>query len=84
MCLSVVKLFIINNDYVRMAVQLVSWQVQHASVSILISVTYMYALNIACVHFFQIAMGIPLYNIKDIRTMYGHDPFGKDPIDLDK
>ncbi|XP_020604828.1 acetyl-CoA carboxylase-like isoform X1 [Orbicella faveolata] len=31
----------------------------------------------------QIAMGIPLYNIKDIRTMYGHDPFGKDPIDLD-
>ena len=44
----------------------------------------MYALNIACVHFFQIAMGIPLYNIKDIRTMYGRDPFGKDPIDLDK
>jgi len=29
-------------------------------------------------------MGIPLYNIKDVRSMYGHDPFGKDPIDLDK
>ncbi|XP_015754053.1 PREDICTED: acetyl-CoA carboxylase 1-like [Acropora digitifera] len=31
----------------------------------------------------QIAMGIPLYNIKDIRTMYGVDPFGKEPIDFD-
>ena len=29
-------------------------------------------------------MGIPLYNIKDIRTMYGLDPYGKDPIDFDK
>ncbi|KAJ7391694.1 hypothetical protein OS493_017391 [Desmophyllum pertusum] len=31
----------------------------------------------------QVAMGIPLYNIKDIRTMYGLDPYGKDPIDFD-
>lgn len=31
----------------------------------------------------QIAMGIPLYNIKDVRTMYGVDPFGKEPIDFD-
>ena len=29
-------------------------------------------------------MGIPLYNIKDVRTMYGLDPFGKVPIDFDK
>lgn len=29
-------------------------------------------------------MGIPLYNIKDVRTMYGVDPFGKEPIDFDK
>lgn len=29
-------------------------------------------------------MGIPLYNIKDVRTMYGLDPFGKEPIDFDK
>ena len=32
----------------------------------------------------QVAMGIPLYNIKDVRTMYGVDPFGKEPIDFDK
>lgn len=32
----------------------------------------------------QVAMGIPLYNIKDVRTMYGLDPFGKEPIDFDK
>ena len=29
-------------------------------------------------------MGIPLYNIKDVRTMYGMDPFGNEPIDFDK
>ena len=29
-------------------------------------------------------MGIPLYNIKDVRTMYGLDPFGKEPINFDK
>lgn len=29
-------------------------------------------------------MGIPLYNIKDVRTMYSLDPFGKEPIDFDK
>lgn len=29
-------------------------------------------------------MGIPLYNIKDVRTMYGLDPFGKELIDFDK
>ena len=29
-------------------------------------------------------MGIPLYNIKDIRTLYGMDPYGKEPIDFVK
>ena len=32
----------------------------------------------------QIAMGIPLYNIKDVRTMYAVDPFAKEPIDFDE
>jgi len=29
-------------------------------------------------------MGIPLYCIKDVRTMYDVDPFGTEPIDFDK
>lgn len=32
----------------------------------------------------QVAMGIPLYCIKDVRTMYDVDPFGTEPIDFDK
>ena len=32
----------------------------------------------------QVAMGIPLYCIKDLRTMYDVDPFGTEPIDFDK
>jgi acetyl-CoA carboxylase/biotin carboxylase 1 len=31
----------------------------------------------------QIAMGVPLYCIKDIRIMYGLAPNGTSPIDLD-
>lgn len=32
----------------------------------------------------QIAMGIPLYRIKDIRLLYGEDPWGDSPIDFDR
>lgn len=32
----------------------------------------------------QVAMGLPLHLIPDIREMYGRDPFGKDVIDFDK
>ena len=28
-------------------------------------------------------MGIPLYRIKDIRVLYGQDPWGGDMIDFD-
>ncbi|XP_073241070.1 acetyl-CoA carboxylase-like isoform X1 [Porites lutea] len=31
----------------------------------------------------QVAMGIPLYCIKDVRTMYDVDPSGTEPIDFD-
>ncbi|ESP03134.1 hypothetical protein LOTGIDRAFT_199489 [Lottia gigantea] len=31
----------------------------------------------------QIAMGIPLYRIKDIRMLYGEDPWGDNSIDFD-
>ncbi|PWN29106.1 putative acetyl-CoA carboxylase [Jaminaea rosea] len=31
----------------------------------------------------QVAMGIPLNRIRDIRTLYGMDPRGSDPIDFD-
>lgn len=31
----------------------------------------------------QVAMGIPLHRIKDIRVLYGEEPFGDTPIDLD-
>ncbi len=31
----------------------------------------------------QIAMGIPLHRIKDIRMMYGMQPWGDSPIDFD-
>ncbi|XP_064618157.1 acetyl-CoA carboxylase-like isoform X2 [Liolophura sinensis] len=32
----------------------------------------------------QIAMGLPLYRIKDIRLLYGEEPFGESPIDFEK
>ncbi len=32
---------------------------------------------------FQIAMGIPLHRIKDIRMMYGMQPWGDSPIDFE-
>ena len=31
----------------------------------------------------QIAMGIPLHRIKDIRVLYGFDPWGSSTIDFD-
>lgn len=31
----------------------------------------------------QVAMGLPLHLIPDIRKMYGRDPHGKDVIDFD-
>ncbi|XP_078582269.1 acetyl-CoA carboxylase-like [Branchiostoma floridae x Branchiostoma japonicum] len=31
----------------------------------------------------QVAMGVPLYRIKDIRLLYGEDPWGDTPIDFD-
>lgn len=31
----------------------------------------------------QIAMGIPLYRIKDIRVLYGESPWGEDPINFE-
>jgi len=31
----------------------------------------------------QVAMGIALHRIPDIRRLYGHDPFGDSPIDFD-
>ncbi|KAK7108725.1 hypothetical protein V1264_016404 [Littorina saxatilis] len=31
----------------------------------------------------QIAMGLPLYRIKDIRLLYGEDPWGDNPINFD-
>ncbi|XP_076466128.1 acetyl-CoA carboxylase-like isoform X2 [Babylonia areolata] len=31
----------------------------------------------------QIAMGLPLHRIKDIRLLYGEDPWGDSPIDFD-
>lgn len=31
----------------------------------------------------QVAMGLPLYCIRDIRTLYGMDPKGTEPIDFD-
>ena len=45
--------------------------------------------TIICTHLLiiillQVAMGIPLYCIKDVRTMYDVDPFGTEPIDFDK
>ena len=33
--------------------------------------------------FFQIAMGIPLYRIKEIRTLYGEEPWGDTVIDFE-
>ena len=32
----------------------------------------------------QIAMGIPLHRIKDIRVLYGFDPWGAETIDFDQ
>jgi len=32
---------------------------------------------------FQIAMGIPLYRIKDIRVLYGETPWGDSRINFD-
>lgn len=32
---------------------------------------------------FQISMGIPLHRIKDIRVLYGMQPWGDSPIDFD-
>lgn len=29
-------------------------------------------------------MGLPLYRIKDIRLLYGEEPFGESPIDFEK
>lgn len=34
-------------------------------------------------YLFQIAMGIPLHRIKDIRVMYGVLPWGESPIDFE-
>ena len=34
--------------------------------------------------YFQIAMGLPLYCMKDIRCLYGEDPFGSKKINFDK
>ena len=34
--------------------------------------------------FLQIAMGIPLHRLKDIRLLYGEKPYGDEPIDFDK
>ncbi len=31
----------------------------------------------------QIAMGVPLHRIKEIRIMYGEDPWGATPINFD-
>lgn len=42
---------------------------------------YMYGNN--RVSRFQIAMGIPLHRNKDIRMLYGEDPWGTSPIDFD-
>lgn len=36
-----------------------------------------------CFITFQIAMGIPLFRIKDIRIMYGVSPWGDAPIDFE-
>lgn len=36
-----------------------------------------------CFITFQIAMGIPLFRIKDIRMMYGVSPWGDAPIDFE-
>lgn len=32
----------------------------------------------------QIAMGLPLHHIKDIRLLYGESPWGDNPIDFDQ
>ncbi|CAB3233549.1 unnamed protein product [Arctia plantaginis] len=32
----------------------------------------------------QVAMGLPLYHIKDIRLLYGESPWGMSPIELDE
>ncbi|XP_038219820.1 acetyl-CoA carboxylase [Zerene cesonia] len=32
----------------------------------------------------QIAMGLPLYHIKDIRLLYGESPWGSSPLDFDE
>lgn len=32
----------------------------------------------------QIAMGLPLHHIKDIRLLYGESPWGDSPIDFDQ
>lgn len=40
-------------------------------------------MNDMCFATFQIAMGIPLYRIKDIRMMYGVSPWGDAPIDFE-
>lgn len=39
--------------------------------------------NDVCFITFQIAMGVPLYRIKDIRMMYGVSPWGDAPIDFE-
>lgn len=32
----------------------------------------------------QVAMGLPLYMIPDVRRMYGREPYGTDHIDFEK
>lgn len=32
----------------------------------------------------QVAMGLPLHHIKDIRLLYGESPWGDTPIDFDQ
>ena len=44
-----------------------------------------FALFIFClVHHVQIAMGLPLHRIKDIRLLYGEDPWANSTINFDE
>lgn len=36
-----------------------------------------------CIFWFQIAMGVPLHRLKDIRLLYGESPWGMTPISFE-
>ena len=43
----------------------------------------MYMIKVPDFTRFQVAMGIPLHRIKDIRVMYGEEPWGESVIDFE-